>query len=84
MFNAFTGLETLSFFAYTPAFTGGVRAAAGDVDGDGQARTSYAGPGPGGQDPHVQVFSGADGSQSSRASSRTPPAFTGGVFVDGG
>ena len=47
-----------SFFAYNPAFTGGVYVAAGDLNGDGRADI-ITGPQPGGS-PHVAVFSGAD------------------------
>jgi hypothetical protein len=49
-----------SFFAYDPQFSGGIRVAAGDVNGDGRADViTGAGPGAG---PHVEVFSGEDGS----------------------
>jgi hypothetical protein len=47
----------ISFFAYNPAFTGGVRIAVGDINGDGQGDiVTAAGPGSG---PHVRAFTGA-------------------------
>ncbi len=46
----------LSFIAFPPAFTGGVRVASGDVNGDGVGEVIVsAGPGGG---PHVKVFDG--------------------------
>jgi hypothetical protein len=78
-----TGRERASFFAYAPGFTGGVRVATGDVNGDGVADV-ITGPGPGGG-PHVQVFDGRalfDGSLVLLHSFFAyPPGFTGGVFV---
>jgi FG-GAP-like repeat len=70
------------FMAYDPAFTGGVRVAACDFDGDGRDEIVTA-PGPGGGS-HVRVF------QLDPAGNVTgelagffayPPAFTGGAFV---
>ncbi|HET6575529.1 MAG TPA: VCBS repeat-containing protein, partial [Fimbriiglobus sp.] len=48
-----------SFFAYDPAFAGGVQVAAGDVTGDGYADIATAADSGGG--PHVRVFDGRTG-----------------------
>ena len=75
--------EIASFFAYAPAFGGGVRVAAGDVDGDGLADI-ITGAGPSGG-PHVRAFSLAGGGVTEVASFYAyDPSFTGGVFVAGG
>lgn len=51
--------EISSFFAYTPAFVGGVSVAAGDFDGDGRDEIVTA-PGAG-HTPQVNVFDGVSG-----------------------
>jgi hypothetical protein len=60
-FDAVTGAERLSFFAYAPSFTGGVTVATGDVNGDGFADviTGPASNGP----PNVKVFDGRTGAE---------------------
>lgn len=70
-----------SFFAYAASFTGGVRVATGDINGDGLADfVTGAGPGAG---PHVKVFSGATGAEL-RSFFAFDPGFAGGVFVAAG
>ena len=72
--------EVASFYAYDPAFTGGVDVAAADVTGDGVAEI-ITGAGPGGG-PHVRAFSLAGGVVTEVASFYAyDPAFTGGVHV---
>ena len=59
VFDYSTGLEKLSFLAYEPNYTGGVRVATGDVNGDG-VPDIIAATGVGGG-PRMRVFSGIDG-----------------------
>ncbi len=77
VFNA-DGSLRFSFYAYDLAFTGGVRVATADLDGDGVEDVVTA-PGPGGG-PHVKVFDGRDG-HLVREWMAYDPAFTGGVYV---
>jgi hypothetical protein len=78
VFSGKDGSLLRSFMAYAPTFAGGVRVAAGDVDGDGLADI-ITGAGPGGG-PHVKVFSGATGALL-RSFYAYAPIFTGGVYV---
>ena len=78
VFNGANGAEIRSFFAFDPAFRGGVRVGAGDVDGDGKADV-VCGAGPGAL-PHVVAFSGANG-RMLRSFLAYDAAFRGGVYV---
>jgi hypothetical protein len=72
------GAEIKGFMAYGQSWTGGVRVASGDFDGDGRADVMTA-PGPGGG-PHVRVFDGTDASEIFGIMAYAPN-FTGGVFL---
>ncbi len=76
--------ELQSFFAFDPAFSGGVRVATGDVNNDGTPDI-ITGAGPGGG-PHVRVFDGRTGSSEFDLpfAFDNEPGFTGGVFVASG
>jgi hypothetical protein len=73
------------FYAYAPNWNGGVRVAAGDVDGDGRAEI-ITGAGPGGG-PHVRVFNTASGQLFPGLGGNFyafAETFNGGVFVAAG
>jgi hypothetical protein len=78
------GLDAvLDDFVYPPGFLGGVRVAAADVDGSGQASIIVA-PGAGGG-PHVRVFKLVGGALTETAGFFAYNAgFTGGVYVAAG
>ena len=75
------GSLRFDFFAYDPSFTGGVRVATADVNGDGIEDIIVA-PGPG-MTGDIRVFSGLD-SHLLREIPNVFDGFTGGVFVAGG
>jgi serralysin len=81
VFNSALNTEQASFFAYAANVTGGVRVAAGDIDGDARADI-VTGAGPGGS-PHVKVFSAATGAEI-RSFFAYAAGFSGGVFVAAG
>lgn len=93
--RAFSGedaSELFNFFAYNPAFPGGVRVGAGDINGDG-IPDIITGAGPGGG-PHVRVFDGSVPQRDGREGTDIGgplgsffpynPAFTGGVYLAAG
>ena len=79
VFSGLDGSLLRSFYAFDAGYSGGVRVAAGDVNGDGYADI-IVGSGVGAS--HVEVFSGADGTvlQSFIAFD----GFSGGVYVGAG
>jgi hypothetical protein len=75
----------VEFFAFPPGFAGGVRVAAGNVDGSDRA-SIIVGAGPGGG-PHVRVLKfvgGASPLQELASFCAYAPGFAGGVFVGAG
>jgi hypothetical protein len=73
--------DLASFFAYSPAFTGGVFVAAGNATGD-EPTEIITGAGAGGG-PHVRVFTGT-GADANVGFFAYAPAFVGGVCVASG
>ena len=71
-----------AFFAFNVEFGGGVRVAAGDINGDGTPDI-ICGAGPGGG-PRVQVFNGLDQSKVLANFFAFPSGFRGGVYVGAG
>jgi len=85
------GPQYLSFFAYSSSFTGGVRVALGDVNGDGNQDIITA-AGPSGS-PHIKVFTLINDSTGNWSVNPQPiaqfyafnlPTFTGGVYIAAG
>jgi hypothetical protein len=78
VFSGKDGALLRSFMAYDTSFTGGVRVAGGDFNGDNRADiVTAAGPGGG---PDVRVYNGADGTLM-RQFFAYDASFTGGVYV---
>jgi hypothetical protein len=77
VYDGRTGAEARNFFAYEPAFAGGVRVAVGDVNGDGRAEI-ITGPGPG-RAAEARVFDAATAALLNTVLAY--PGFTSGVFV---
>src|SRR5262249_45659387 len=76
--DAASGAVLFSFFAFAPNFTGGVRVATGDINGDGAPDIVVAAGAGGG--PHVRVYDGNSG-QLSNGFFAYDPSFTGGIYV---
>lgn len=81
VFDYSSGSERYRFQVYESSFTGGVRVAQGDVDGDG-VPDIIVGTGVGGG-PRIKVYSGATG-QVIRDFFAFEPSFRGGLFVAAG
>jgi hypothetical protein len=79
VFSGLNGALLRSFMAYAINFTGGVRVASADVNGDRFADiVTAAGPGGG---PHIQVFDGTNVSHVLQSFMAYDTKFTGGVYV---
>jgi hypothetical protein len=78
LYNPATDSQVRAFLAYDQSFTGGVRVAEADVNGDGIPDIITA-PGPGGG-PHIKVFDGRTGALISQFFAYAP-SFSGGVSV---
>ena len=79
----YTNGTNLSFFAYSPSYTGGVRVALGDINGDGVDEL-ITGTGVGGG-PHIKVFNLQGGQPVEVASFFAfEPTFMGGVNISTG
>jgi hypothetical protein len=81
LFDRRTGTIKLDFYAYAPAFTGGVRVALADVNGDGTPDVITA-PGPGGG-PDIRIFDGVTGQKIGEFNAYSA-FFSGGVFLAAG
>lgn len=79
VYDGQTGAFDYSFNAFDPSWTGGVRVAVGDVNGDG-VPDIVAAAGPGSIGPDVRVFDGATGLPLEEFMAYNP-GFKGGVFV---
>ena len=80
VFSGTDGSLIASFFAYDAGFAGGVRVAAGDVNGDGHADIIT---GAGSAAPHVRVFDGRTGAMIANYFAYDP-GFQGGIYVAAG
>jgi hypothetical protein len=78
VFSGATSAELLSFFPYAAGFSGGVRVASGDLDGDGRAELITS-PGIGAL-PEVRVFDGSTTNEVAKFMAY-PVTVTNGVFV---
>jgi hypothetical protein len=81
VYDATTDALRFDFYAYDPSFTGGVRVAVGDVNGDG-VPDIITGPGPGAAS-EIRVFNGVTGALMNDFYAFNT-AWTGGVYVAAG
>jgi hypothetical protein len=93
VYNAATGAEVAQFLAYAPSFTGGVRVAVDDVNGDGVSDIICA-AGPGGGVTQIEIVDGTMLNNQINSViapaaliasfNYTAPGFTGGSFIAAG